>query len=233
MTVHIENTEPPEHLYQKFKKLQDKAWESHDHLPLAINFFNERIAGLLRTKESWLQTLSMIMVYSDIFLDELPKEETHWELSSSATSSLLREQDNQISPQLAGRYRLAKEEYGKGGKESLGMKAQFWVPVDPSSTEANIIVFRGTCLALSVKSAKKNLGTGMAMNMDSDGFGRTAFEDFWPIFGGWVEETRDSGRKLIATGHSLGEFFDDVTVAIYSYCEYRWCHCTSASYPKL
>jgi hypothetical protein len=209
----------PESLYNQFIDLRDKASMDHSQLIRAIKFFNEHVSGFLRTKESWLQVLSMVMIYTDMFLDELPvfEEPQHdesllsfnfnpWELKSVTTSSLFGEPENHLSPRLASGYRLAKEEYGKGGKESFGMKAQLWIPIDPLSTDANIIVFRGTCLTPTIKAMEKNLGTGMAMNMDRSGFGRTAFQEFWPVFNRWIDEIRDSERKLIITGHSLGEF---------------------------
>ncbi len=58
-----------EHLYDEFIALRKKASVDHNYLSPTIQFFNDNLAQFIRTKESWLQALSMIMVDTDMFRD--------------------------------------------------------------------------------------------------------------------------------------------------------------------
>ena len=144
----------------------------------------------------------MKIVYLDIFLDTLPAHLPNWEVHSRITQSHLKK--GNTKKHFDDVYILVREEWGKGGREHLGMKAQLWTPKNPNSQAKNIIVFRGTSLGRSVQSIKKNLGDGLRMDFDQDGIGKSGFNDFKPVFRDWLDLTRSQQRGLILTGHSLG-----------------------------
>lgn len=154
------------------------------------------------TQNSRFSALAMELVYMDIFTDVSPKYMQQWEIANYVEKSLITGQDS--SNDFARTYVLAADEYGRGGREYLGLKSQLWVPKDPQSKAKNVMVFRGTALSTTYQGIQKKLGKGLRMNLDRSGIGKSSFDLFKPHFKEWVYNTKNSGRGLIITGHSLG-----------------------------
>ena len=149
----------------------------------------------------------MNIVYLDIFLENVPKDLEHWEIHRHSYHSLLEkenEKEKETKEPNKEVYILKDDEWGKGGREHYGMKAQLWTSKDPSSSSKNIIVFRGTSLMKTGYSASVNLGNGLKMDFDQSGIGKSAFSLFIQDFMKWIEITKSQKKQLIITGHSLG-----------------------------
>ena len=147
--------------------------------------------------------MAMKIVYLDIFKDTLPSHLSHWEVHTHIRKSHLK--STHLSGHFDNAYILEDEEWGQGGREHLGMKAQFWKPKNPNSKAKSIIIFRGTSLGKSVQSVKKNLGGGLLMDFDQEGIGKSGFREFEPVFNTWLEKIRSQGNGAVFTGHSLGK----------------------------
>jgi hypothetical protein len=145
----------------------------------------------------------MSIVYSDVFSDTVSKGMGHWELKCHATESLL-QPDLDVPNDMADSYILRQDEWGQGGHEFLGMKAQFWTPKYPLRNGKNVIVFRGTALSPTYHNLKKRIGRGFYMDFEQGGIGKESFELFYPKFGEWIQLSKFQNRGLVITGHSLG-----------------------------
>jgi hypothetical protein len=148
----------------------------------------------------------MSVVYSDVFTDTVPRGTGYWELNNFSSESLLQPHLN-VKNDLAESYILKEDEWGKGGKESIGMKAQLWTPKYPLQSGRNIIVFRGTALSSTFYNRKKKIGNGFHMDFEKDGIGKESFEIFYPRFKEWVSLSKRQSRGVTITGHSLGEAY--------------------------
>jgi hypothetical protein len=196
---------PSEHpLYLEFMNHLFSSVEDHSHIQWTMNFFNRKISPKLVSKEAWLQAMAMKIVYMDLFHDLYPSHRKIWQVQNHVHCSVLNPNEA-VKNQFASSYVLAENEYGSSlQKEYLGLRAQLWIPKSHESKAANLIVFQGTNLNPSQVSAKKNIGTGLWLNMDYEGLGKEAFSHFSPVFQKWIESTIKQQRKLVITGHSLG-----------------------------
>jgi hypothetical protein len=166
----------------------------------------------------------MKLVYLDLYPDLIPNQPMEYKIKNDVQRSCI--ESSEMRHQFASEYILHVQEYGQGGKEHLGMKAQLWLPVDHQPGAA-VIAFQGTNPQLSKISKDKNCGTGMLLNFDQEG--RWMQEFIKEVFDHWIQTVKTSNRKLIITGHSLG---GSLSLRLHAYIaktypEWALSHCDS------